>query len=593
MTPVEMLGLTEFPKIGDQPYFLTLSPYAFYWFRIQQAPAAVTARVAPETATDVPEAPALLVGAAWETVLDGNVRTLIERDLLLPFLLRQRWFGGKSRRSRKARFVDWGLLRRGAQPLFTTIVEVEFDDGGREQYFLPLTIRAYADAKVLIEQSPHAILANVTGARKGLLFDAWLDDNYARALLEALERREQMATKRGSIRAVQAPRFATVRGRRKDFDISRMGVEQSNTSIVYGTRLILKLFRRVQPGMSPDLEISLELSERAGFNRVPPVAGSFEYVAPGNEAGTLGMMQQLIASQGDGWTHALGEVDRFYEDIGAEEAPDVGGRAWAIDGETPERIARAMAGYLDTAATLGRRTAEMHVALASDATNAAFTAEPLTRADLERLMSVTSRRATDVLQLLSSARSTLTDEVRVVADQLLQSANTGLDRIRCALGREFLASKIRVHGDYHLGQVLWNEGDFYILDFEGEPTRTLEERRLKQSPLKDVAGMVRSFGYAAYAGLFAFTASRSSEIDRIERWARVWQLHASSVFLRTYFGVVTDSGFVPALDADRDALLELFVLEKALYELNYELNNRPDWARIPLRGLLDLVTARR
>src|SRR4029079_17297275 len=152
LTPVEMLGLTEFPRIGDAPYFITLGPYAFYWFRLQQAPAQLTARVAPETATDVPEAPALFVGAAWETLLDGNVRTLIERDLLLPFLMRQRWFGGKSRRTRLARFVGWGFRRRGPQPLFLTIVETQFDDGTRHQYFLPLTICPAADAKGLIEQ---------------------------------------------------------------------------------------------------------------------------------------------------------------------------------------------------------------------------------------------------------------------------------------------------------------------------------------------------------------------------------------------------------------------------------------------------------
>ena len=355
MTPVEMFGLTEFPKIDDHPYFLTLGPYAFYWFRIQQAPA-VTARVAPETAIDVPAAPALFVGAAWETVLDGNVRTLIERDRLLPFLLRQRWFGGKSRRIRKARFVDWGLLQRGPEPLFVTIVEVEFEEGDRDQYFLPLTIRSLADTKTLMDKSPHAILAPVTGARKGLLFDAWLDDAYARALLDALERQEQMATKRGTIKATQTPRFPTLRGLRADLPVTRMGVEQSNTSIVYGTRLILKLFRRLQQGINPDLEIARHLTERTKFTRVPVVAGASEYAAPGNAPGTIAMMQQLVNSQGDGWSHALGAVSRFYEQVGDTTAPTVRGVAWAIDADSLAPIENATAGFLSSAATLGRRT---------------------------------------------------------------------------------------------------------------------------------------------------------------------------------------------------------------------------------------------
>ncbi len=594
MIPVEMFGLTEFPRIGDQPYFLTLGPYAFYWFKIQQVPTSMTARMVPETATDVPEVPALFVGAAWETVLDGNVRTLIERDLLLPFLNRQRWFGGKSRRSRRARFVDWGLLRRGPQPLFVTIVDVEFEDGGRDQYFLPLTIRPYSDVKALIEQSPHAILANVTGARKGVLFDAWLDDTYARTVLDVLDRREQMATKRGTVRAVQSRSFAPLREALKpDFAVSRMGVEQSNTSIVFGHRLIVKMFRRLEPGTNPDLEISLQLTERAGFGRVPAVAGALEYLGPGAEPGTLAMMQQLVLSQGDGWTHALGAVGRFYEDVGDQIAPQVPGAPWSVEFDLRERVIGAVGAYVDTAETLGRRTAEMHLALAGESSNAAFTAEPLTRPDLDRLMASATRQAQDALQALTAARADLTDEVRASADQLLQSRDTLLERIRCAPALEFVASKIRVHGDYHLGQVLWSEGDFYILDFEGEPARPLEERRLKQSPLKDVAGMIRSFGYAAYAGLFAFASSRRSEFPRLEAWARVWHLGASAAFLRAYFALVEESLFVPRIEKDRDGLLRLFVLEKALYELNYELNNRPEWARIPLRGILDLLSAYR
>ncbi|HEY4659184.1 MAG TPA: alpha-glucosidase C-terminal domain-containing protein, partial [Gemmatimonadaceae bacterium] len=199
LIPVEMLGLTEFPRIGELPYFLTLSPYGFYWFRLQTTAPAVAARMAPELATGVPRAPALLVGAAWDTLLEGNVRTLIERDLLVPFLQRQRWFGGKARRMRAARFMDWGLLRKGPQPLFLTIVEAEYENGARERYFLPLAVSAHADARALEERAPHAILAHITGARKGTLFDAWLDDHFALTMLEATGADERVAMKRGTV----------------------------------------------------------------------------------------------------------------------------------------------------------------------------------------------------------------------------------------------------------------------------------------------------------------------------------------------------------------------------------------------------------
>lgn len=182
-------------------------------------------------------------------------------------------------------------------------------------------------------------------------------------------------------------------------------------------------------------------------------------------------------------------------------------------------------------------------------------------------------------------------DVAVRAHALLQSRDVLLERIGSAPALEFAASKIRVHGDYHLGQVLWSEGDFYLLDFEGEPARPIAERRQKQSPLKDVAGMIRSFGYAAYAGLFAHTASRRGEFARLEPWARIWQTWTTAAFLRGYFGATSGALFIPAEVSQRDGLLQLFVLDKALYELNYELNNRPDWVRIPLWGIFDILNS--
>jgi len=593
MTPVEMLGMTEFPKIGELSYFVTLGPYAFYWFRLQQAPAAITARLAPETSAEVSELPALLVGAAWETLLEGNVRTLIERDLLMPFLQRQRWFGSKARPMRQARFTDWGMLRRGPQPLFLTIVDVEFVDGGREQYFLPLTVCTRSDAKSLEEQAAQAILANITGAKKGFLFDGWLDDRYARTLLDAMERDEQVATKRGTIRAVKTTAFAGIHGGTgSDLHARRMSAEQSNTSIVYGNQLILKLFRRLQPGVNPDFEIGRQLTERANFTRVPAVAGAFEYTGLGEQPTTLGMMQQLVPSQGDGWSHALNEVARYYDEVGGDAPPAFTPPAnftALIDAKPPDAIAHAIGGYLGNAATLGRRTAEMHVALASDSSSRAFAPEPFGKADLEFVTADALGQAQKALQSLSAMGDTLPAEVGRIAAGLLNARDTLLERIRHAPALEFAASKIRIHGDYHLGQVLWSEQDFYLLDFEGEPARSIDERRLKQSPLKDVAGMVRSFGYAAYAGLFAATASRRSDFERIEPWARIWQTWTTGGFLRGYFAAAVNALFVPAAPSQRDALLQLYVLGKALYELNYELNNRPEWVRIPLYGIVELL----
>ena len=596
MTPVEMLGLTEFPRIGELPYFLTLGGYAFYWFRLQQAAAAISERVSRDEPAETHEAPALFMGVAWDTLLDGNVRTLIERDLLVGFLQRQRWFGGKARLIRSARFVDWGLLRRAPQPLFLTIVEVEYAEGGRERYFLPLTICSHADVRGLQERAGHAILASITGARKGLLFDAWLDDNFARTLLEGLEKQEQIKTRMGQIQAVQTAAFAALRGE-GDLAPRRISTEQSNTSLALGDRLFVKLFRRLETGMNPDFEIGRQLTERAGFTRVPAVAGAFEHAGFAEAPSTIAMVQQLVESEADGWTHATDEVRRFYDAVHSRQPPVNGGRPRTytelIAAKPPAIVRELLGGHLDTAERLGRRTGEMHVALAADSGNSAFAAEPFTTEDLQAIVASAAGEAQRAFQALAAVvedgSRTLPDDVSERVHTLLARQHSVLGMVRAAPPLEFSTAKIRVHGDYHLGQVLWAEGDFFILDFEGEPARPLAVRRAKQSPLKDVAGMMRSFSYAARAALFANAAAQPDAFARLTGWAEVWETWVTGAFLRGYFDSVAGAVFIPANDAQRDELLRLLVLEKAFYELNYELNNRPDWLRIPLAGILSLL----
>ena len=603
MMPIEMLGLTEFPRIGDLPYFLTIGPYAFYWFRLQPTSSAASS-VATDPTMEIVQAPGLLAGAAWETLLEGNVRTLIERERLVPFLQRQRWFGGKARKTRNARFIDWGVLRRGPQPIFLTLIEVEYDDGPRDQYFLPLTVCASADAKGLEERAPHGILATVTGARKGVLFDAALDDRFALAVLDVLGHQEHAKTRRGAVRGSQTAAFAALRGPDDGLKVSRPEREQSNTSIIYGDRLIMKLFRRIEPGINPDFEIGRQLTEKVRFPRVPAVAGALEYER-GSQPTTLAMVQQLVESQADGWTHATDEIGRYYDRVGTLTAPVVSAPRRFTElatTEIPKRVQEAMGAYLELALKLGRRTGEMHLALAADTTDPAFAPEPFSKDDLKALSSEAVALAQRAFQSLdarlqqpevqpsdtdhSSSRGAVDLEQ---AQRLVTARDALLDRIKSAPRFEFVCSKIRVHGDYHLGQVLWAEGDFYLLDFEGEPARTLPYRRQKQSPLKDVAGMLRSFNYAAYAGLFGQAATRPADFGRLEPWAHIWQTWASAAFLRGYFETAGEASFLPADFAQRDALLRLFMLDKALYELNYELNNRPDWVRIPLWGIFDLL----
>ncbi|HWP99452.1 MAG TPA: maltose alpha-D-glucosyltransferase, partial [Vicinamibacterales bacterium] len=260
LTPIEMLGLTEFPRIGDGPYFLTLAPYGFYWFQLQAHPVSITTRAPAAEPERVEELPALFVGAAWDTMLDTSIRTLIERELLAGFLQRQRWFGGKARTPRAARFADWGLLRRRPEPVFLAIVEVDYADGGRERYFLPLAATPLPAAEPILAQHPNAVLARITGARKGVLHDAVLDGSAMEALLAAIAGGQQIRLRRGVVRGEPAARLPELKGH-EPLPPTPGSPDYSNSLVVFGERLVLKLFRRVETGVNPDLETGRHLAE--------------------------------------------------------------------------------------------------------------------------------------------------------------------------------------------------------------------------------------------------------------------------------------------------------------------------------------------
>jgi len=592
--PVEMLGLTEFPRIGELPYFLTLGPYCFYWFQLQRTPAPIAVRVAAEPRQEVELPAALMMGPAWDTMLDGNVRALIERDALPSFLARQRWFGGKARDPRSCRIVEWTLIARGPEPVFLTLVDVAYADGSHELYSIPMGMKQGAAADDLLKDRPHLVIAPVSGARKGALYDPSIDEGFGAALLGAIEQGREFPARQGSIRALATMAFDAARGPRDERLTSRRGsAEQSNTSILYGDRLILKLFRRVELGPNPDFEIGRHLTERVGFTRAPQLAGALEYHRPGEEPATLAMLQAFVISQANGWEHAIEELRRYLDRVQGRPPISVAAEPRALVEraalDPSAAVQDAIGGYLESAALLGRRTAEMHLALASDLQDPAFTPEPIEPADLAAQSAEMLAHGRRAIATLESSVGQLSGSVAEWAQQLLARRDRLFERFTELASLEFAAAKIRVHGDYHLGQVLWSEGDFVIFDFEGEPARPLAARRAKQSPLKDVAGMLRSFSYAAYAGLFMATANRPDDFARLEPWARLWEHWCSAAFLRSYLEAARGASFLPPGRPELERLLAIFTLDKALYEALYELNNRPEWLRIPLWGMMPLV----
>jgi len=599
LTPVEMLGRTEFPRVADQPYFLTLAPYGFYWFQLQEVVTPMTARTAalPEEPISVP---ALFAGVVWDSVLDGSMREIIEKHALVPFLERQRWFGGKARGLVRARFTDWATLRGGAHPAFLTIVDAEYRDGNRDQHLLPLAMSSDREARTLEEQHPGVLIARITGARKGALYDGLYDDGTCATLLASIQEERTIAMRRGVVQATNIDLTAERAPADTLAPISRSVSDQSNTSVFFGKRLVLKLFRRLEPGPNPDVEIGEFLSRR-GFTRVPPLVGSISYspapkgggVHIATAASSVAMLQKYVWNQGNGWQVTIDEIERFFEYVTATPVPadaDLNAaHAWAfgLTSDPPASVAEAIRAYLAVADILGRRTGEMHVALA-DSTDPTFAPEPIAASDLNATIEDMRTRAQTHLTLLETVLPHLEDRIQQQALEVLRQREELLQQFDDLREVRGSSARIRCHGDYHLGQILVTEGDVVILDFEGEPARPIQERRAKTSPLRDVAGMIRSFSYAALTAVNAVTQARPEDARRLGPWADFWQTWIGAAFLRSYLLATQDASFLPPPD-NFDLMLRAYILDKALYELAYELNNRPTWVHIPLTGVLQLL----
>jgi len=588
LIPVEMLGYVEFPKIEKTPYPVTLNQYGFLWLELQGA-------LEPE---EEPEPPAnaglrLQHAADWKTVLSGGARERMEQEWLPAFLPKQRWFGGKSRQITATAIRDWGPMGDHALAL----VDITYAEGDKDTYFLPLAISIGALGDSIFKGHATAVLAAVaTPEGSGYLHDAAFDDEAAREFLTLIGNTGELAMQRGTVRGMPGANFAELRGNEVP-EPRRGSAEQSNTSILFGSRLILKLFRRQQFGPNPDTEIGRYLTEHTGFRAIPPFAGSLEYQsAATNESSTLAMLQGLVPNEGDGWEWTLEDLQRYFEQTSVLTLPEEHFPRASVSltelSEHPEsNWTRDHVGtYLDAAALLGRRTAEMHLALGRPTQDPAFSPEPMTEADLAALRANLAEHANMAFDALRQNLSHLPADVEEMSGLVLSRRRQVAERLGRVGDTSPSRLRTRVHGDYHLGQVLRTRGDFVILDFEGEPARSLNERREKQSPIKDVAGMLRSFSYAAYSGLMRVLVRRPGDADRLEPWARLWEQSVCSAFLRAYRLTMkaAGGGMVPAEAEVFEQLLEIYVLDKALYELAYELNNRPAWVRIPLAGILAL-----
>ncbi|MEW6298560.1 MAG: maltose alpha-D-glucosyltransferase [Thermodesulfobacteriota bacterium] len=599
VTPVEMFGRVTFPRVGELPYLLTLGPHSFYWFTLEPRP--VEAPVAIEAQER--QVPTVPVDGAWERLFQGKARATLE-SVLPNYLRTRRWFGGKARPLRAAAIPEVvPFPYDGSHGAYLISVVVSYVDGDPETYVLPVTVATGEQAERLRKESPHLVIARLrSGEEEGVLYDALYEKGFCQALLAAIARRRRFKGTAGELAAVQTSAFRKLRDvGAAPLDPALSRAEQSNTSIVYGDQLILKLFRRVAQGVNPDLEIGRFLTEKVAFPHTPPVLGAFEYRQAQREPVTVGILHKFVPNQGDAWKYTLDTLDHYFEQALARRdvhEPPLSHRPLVAvsEEELPDAVREAIGSYLVSAQLLGQRTAEMHIALASGGEEPNFAPEPFSTLYQRSIYQSMRSTAAQSFQLLRRRLQGLSQPLREEAQGILAREGEVLQRFQAILGRKITAMRIRCHGDYHLGQVLHTGKDFVIIDFEGEPVRPLSERRIKRSPLRDVAGMIRSFHYAAYTALFKQEAaggyaSHPEAVATLELWARVWYVWVSATFLRTYREVASRAPFLPHTREELQVLMDAYLLEKAVYELGYELNNRPDWIRVPLRGIAQLLEA--
>jgi len=601
MVAVELFGGRAFPAIGELPYLLTLGPHAFYLFRLEARAAGILDARARAAAL-----PVARVAGGWRDAFRGVGKQALEA--ILPEILQgRRWFGGKTHASVSARIADTLDVPDGDGAGVIALVRVQPERGVAETYVLTAAFAEGDRAAALERERPDAILARLEvqsrhRPARGVLFEALEDPGFCDALLGAIRKGRRL---RGAAGLIEASRTRTFRDLCGSEEVrlrpSVLRGEQSNTSVLYGDRLVLKIFRRVAEGANPDLEVGRFLTERTDFSHIAPVAGALEYRTGRREPMTLGILHGYVVNEGDAWSYTRHQLDQYLEDVLARpsslgEAPAPAGSPLELMNRRPPPVALEMLGrYLEVARLLGQRTAQLHLALASDPADPGFAPEPFTslyqRAQYQSMRTL----ATRTFQLLRQRLGALPEPAASEAAVLLGQEDRVLETLHAIVGGRLEGMRIRIHGDYHLGQVLYTGNDFAIIDFEGEPARPLGERRLKRSPLRDVAGMLRSFDYAAQSAFFERAAEgplRSEDVPALEPWAAFWRDWVSSNFLRAYVPPVADAGLIPRSHTELARLLEVLVLDKSVYELSYELNNRPPWVRIPIRGILRLLEGR-
>ncbi len=512
-------------------------------------------------------------------------------QLLTSYVAARRWYRAKTKTIDKIDVED--LVPLPGTRCWFLIIQIVHAGGGSERYILPLSVSVNGEQEEAI-----ASLVSQDGER-GVLYSALGNPLFRSQLLNTILCEDSLRGRSGALIAARTSALFDKCEESAPPEVESFvsRAEQSNTSIIYRGRYILKLFRKLEAGINPDLEIGKFLTQR-GFRNTPAVLGSLEYRTTQQDGiYAAAILQQFVPNQGDAWSYTLSALGDFFAKALRSNAnpPHLPSEhpLELIGKDIPPQLRSFIGPYVESAALLGKRTAEMHAALADPNGGADFAPEPFTPQEAHRLYRDLSGQADITFELLRRKQAVLTGAVADHARELLRFEQRVTERFAAVEQHPISALRIRHHGDYHLGQVLYTGHDFMIIDFEGEPARPLSERRAKVLALRDVAGMIRSFQYAAFAALFGQVPgipAESEALKAVEGWAAAWNAYVAATYLGAYLEQAANLPFLPSNRREQRLVLDAFLLQKALYEVAYELNNRPDWLQIPLRGILGLVS---
>ncbi|HTI88205.1 MAG TPA: maltose alpha-D-glucosyltransferase [Alphaproteobacteria bacterium] len=582
-TPIELMGRSAFPPIGDLPYLLTLPAYGFFWFLLampEELPAWHGAIPEP-----VPEFITLVTRSGWRDILKNPALKLLQ-EVLPHFISLQRWFSAKDNRIIGTRILETAELPGESRNYLLAEVEAKLSNGDGKSYFMPLAIMADVEPSSGGGAPVSFMIAQVRhGPKLQGLYDAIVLRDFPLAMIRAMGAELELPATSGIFRFRATQDLKEIEFL-PDVEVRRLSVEQSNSSILIGEKVMLKMLRAPVRGIHPEVELGFFL-RNAGFNNTPPILGVLEHYDTSNVPSAFVTAHGFVRNQGDGWGHALHYLERWFEEFQLKTAPASDSMAAPAE---PSIDQAAHAIYFELIATLGRRIGELHQVLARTTGNPAFDPEPVTKSDIETWREDAIELADAAFELLDKAIGSLSGDVKTAAETLLQRKKECIAHFSSLAARHIDVVKTRIHGDLHLGQVLVAHNDWYIIDFEGQPATPLDARRRKDSPLRDLAGVLRSFDYAAQSAVRrAATTLGEGSARALSEQAQCWRDQAAAAFIAAYREVAEQ---LPSLPTGREAQhdwLNFFMLEKAVYELRYEAMNRPEWLELPIKGITSIL----